>query len=332
MRTSTRLFTDPVSYTVNLKNIKLIASEKYNYSVLPGFMDFPLVLQCHRAMMLQTLKDNDGLSLLKFPRTMTGKKLLVHQLYVLSGLIRGQSIHWKNPFLKQIKDDAITQPVLKTPPQQPSPPNNYIYISLVAYLWYFLLSSSTKMEAILHNIQCYLSKIRPKRGSSFDKNIYETPIASTVLPPKITSDKIKSLLNFLSDQFLHHKLIVKKDQDVHEIAKETVLNIHINLVNYFYQNILNKPSMTYMSYISYVTPGHLKNILNGKVKSDEGLKHSYQNYTFNGEEGKLEAPKKKSAHPREMWRSFHSANSASSYYSSFSSSSSSRKKVSFKKR
>ena len=342
-----------ISYSVSLKTYKKWeGSQPYNWTILPGIKDFPPVLDFHRGMILDLATRQDepapptkGTEMYKFPRNMNGKRLRTHQLFVLSGLVEGHTVRWKNSFLwkaavrEACADCNVTGIATTTVGMPPRVMERYVYVTLVAYLWRFLLSASdVLLREVKPHASAHLTKIRPRNRMCVDEeNLYIAPVAAMDLP-EYSKDKFKDLLQHLNELFLRHKLVTNEKQDVHEIPTPVAVSIHTALVNYFYRHTLDRPPMKYVSYVAYVTIRRLKAIINGSdphMKDLEiyqaPLRTSYEKYQFR--DGELIPPTRPPAYSRYMYGSSSHSSAASSSSSSASSSSSSskgRRRISFK--
>jgi hypothetical protein len=286
----------------------------YNYTHMPGLLDFPILLNMHRAMMFQMVNKNtkkDGVADLVFPKTLYGRKLRTHQLFVLAGLVVKRTITWKNVFLPKVNVshayNGINVPRHET--GGPNIPNNvsdlYPYISLVAYMWHFLLSSSPEfMDGDAgSSLTAYLSKIRPtkecQKQQLHQMQFYIFPFASVPKLATFNTNNFDELLEFLENELKRLNLIAAvPNQDVYTIPSAQAETLHTSLVNYFYRHILHQQPMSMIKYVAYVSPSYMREFLNNELTPS-----LYENYKF--EDGQLIPPPQPPKHPhRPLWYPF----------------------------
>lgn len=252
-------------YSLHISSYVGKSDGTYNSQILPGINSFPLRLNIHRLICLDMLFNNQSNKKtqsekkINFSKSLTGKKLLLNQLYNLSGLLRKNTLTWKNQFLPYINiPQAVTNYRLAAPipAEIKLSEKETVYTSWLTNLWMYLLDSKYS-ATINESAIAYMSKIRPTRKGSDDKTYILIAMGSTKTP-KRDDQTMDELLDIMQTLFNKHGLVASSSQ---EIDLVTAANIHLNLVMEFNWRICKNPTLRPLVYPAYVTKKMISHII-----------------------------------------------------------------------
>lgn len=299
-----------IAYGLKIPPITWKGETHYNYLILPGLSDLGLKFNIHRAIILQMIKwkeegfeakkwkiESDGFT---FSKSLWGIKLLINQLFTLSGVSESSknTIKWNNVVLRKVNYSHATSRVKNEPPKRTDTKlnrNEFLYASLLTFLWTFLLDRGNPYitDKLIDSISGYTSKIRPSRkpkklGEDSDSSLVETIATADTF--RYTHELMRKLLDNLKTLFRRIELI-KGDEDVHHIPMRLAVLIHESLVHTFYE-MCGSPKLTLLTFPVYLTNTKRRAIIANPTSYNtdfnvEAIKTNYRHYEFSELDGTI---------------------------------------------